>query len=402
MAKISDSVIKAYALKNAVEHEGKCVAGSVLSPLFVEGLKKENVREIMPKINEIVKKINSMSLEEQKKELEKSGDLLSERDVKKEGELAELPGAKKGKVIMRIAPSPSGPLHVMHAVVADISYLYVKKYGGKFYVRIEDTNPENIWAPAYKMIEEEAKWLFENKALVVVQSDRMKIYYKYAEELIKKESAYVCVCESEKFKALVEKMKECPCRNLSVKENLERWEKMLDKKGYEQGDAVLRFKSTINDPNPAMRDFPLARINIEEHPRQKKKYKVWPLMNLAVAVDDIEMKMTHIIRGKDHRDNAKRQEMIFKVLGKKYPWSAFIGRVNFKEMSLSTSQTRKDIETGKYSNWDDPRLPFIESLKKRGYKPEAFMKMAANMGVSEVDKVISMKDFFDILDRFNR
>jgi glutamyl-tRNA synthetase len=125
-------------------------------------------------------------------------------------------------------------------------------------------------------------------------------------------------------------------------------------------------------------------------------------MNLAVAVDDIEQGMTHIIRGKDHRDNAKRQELIFRALGKRYPWAAFIGRTNFKEMTLSTSQTRKDIDAGKYTGWDDPKLPFIASLKKRGYKPEAFMKMASHIGISEVDKVISMKDFFDVLDRFNK
>lgn len=401
---ISEDKILAYALKNAVEHEGKAVVGSVVSGLFAEGLKKEDAKDTAIKVSLIVNDVNKLPLETQKEKFAKleKKHLVSHRDVRKEGELPELPGAKKGKVIMRIAPSPSGPLHVMHAVVADISYLYVKKYGGKFYVRIEDTNPENIWVPAYKMIEKEAKWLFENKAIIVVQSDRMKLYYKYAKELIDKKAAYVCTCDSEKFKELIEKGKACACRNLSVKENQERWQKMLNKKGYKQGEAVLRFKSSLTDPNPAMRDFPLARIIESPHPRQKKKYRVWPLMNLAVAVDDIEQGMTHIIRGKDHRDNAKRQEMIFKALGKKYPWSAFIGRVNFKEMSLSTSQTRKDIEAKKYSGWDDPRLPFIESLKKRGYKPEAFMKMAANAGISEVDKVISLKDFFDVLDRFNK
>src|SRR4030042_256112 len=91
--------------------------------------------------------------------------------------------------------------------------------------------------------------------------------------------------------------------------------KMLDKYGFREGQAVLRFKSDMKHKNPAMRDFPLARIVLTEHPRQKNKYRVWPLMNLAVTVDDIEMKMTHIIRGKDHLDNAKRQEMIYKVLG---------------------------------------------------------------------------------------
>lgn len=125
-------------------------------------------------------------------------------------------------------------------------------------------------------------------------------------------------------------------------------------------------------------------------------------MNLAVTVDDIEMKMTHVIRAKEHRDNAKRQEMIYKVLGKKFPVTMFLGRYHFKDLELSTSKTRKAIEEGKYSGWDDLRLPTIASLKKRGYKPEAFKAMAVERGISEVDKVISQKDFFELLDKFNK
>jgi glutamyl-tRNA synthetase len=399
-----DKKIRAYALKNAIAYSGRANSGSVLSSLFNEGLEKSEVKNVMPKINEIIKEISKLSLEEQEKEFEKLSELVSERKVR-EG-LPELPNAEKG-VIMRIAPSPSGPLHVMHAVVASYSYLYVKKYGGEFIVRIEDTNPENIYAPAYEMISEEVKWLFKGEAKVYIQSDRMQIYYDYAEKLIKKNSAYVCTCSQEDFKNFSENKKDCPCRKKSVEKNLEDWKKMFDsKKGFAEGEAVLRFKTTgegMKNKNPAMRDFPLARINESEHPRQGKKYRVWPLMNLAVATDDIEMKMTHIIRGKDHRDNSERQKMIYSALGKEknFPWCAFIGRTNFKEMALSTSQTRKDIEEKKYSGFDDPRLPFVASLKKRGYKPEAFWKMAEHIGISEVDKVISMKDFFDVLDKFN-
>lgn len=92
----------------------------------------------------------------------------------------------------------------------------------------------------------------------------------------------------------------------------------LPKENYKVGEAVLRFKSSMQDSNPAMRDFPLARINESEHPKQKKKYRVWPLMNLAVSVDDIELGMTHIIRGKDHMDNAKRQKKIFDILERNF------------------------------------------------------------------------------------
>lgn len=396
-----EKIAYAYALRNAISYEGKAQQGSVISALFNEGLKKEDMKKYGKEIGEIVKKVNSISLKEQEKEFEKVKDLVSERP-QREG-LPELSNTENG-VVMRIAPSPSGPLHAMHAIVASYSYLYVKKYGGKFYVRIEDTNPENIYSPAYKLIQDEIRWLFGDLAEIVIQSSRIDIYYKYAEKLIKKDAAYVCTCSQDDFKKFSEGKKNCPCRKLSVKENSERWKKMLDKKGFKEGEAVLRFKTPkegMKHKNPAMRDFPLARINEVEHPKQGKRYRVWPLMNLAVAVDDIEEKMTHIIRGKDHRDNALRQEMIFEVLGKKYPWTAFVGRVNFKEKSLSTSQTRKDIEAGKYSGWDDSRLLFLQYLKKK-YKPSTFWKMAMHLGISEVDKSISEKDFFELLDTFNR
>ena len=193
-----------------------------------------------------------------------------------------------------------------------------------------------------------------------------------------------------------------------MKENLLRWEKMLSKKKdqFKPGEAVLRFKSDLGmkNPNPAMRDFPLARINEHEHPRQKHKYRVWPLMNLAVTTDDIEMKMTHIIRGKDHMDNAKRQKMIYIALGleKKIPWTGFIGRIKFTDLDLSKRKIKAKIEAGEYENYEDPRLPTITSLRKRGYSPEAFAKFAEQRGLTEVDKVISIKDFFKVIDNFSK
>ncbi len=392
--------MSAYALKNALEHGGKAVSGAVINGLFNHGLKKEDIKKIMPEILKTLKKINSFSVEEQKKQFDKVEKLIGHRR-EREG-LPELKNVDRKKgVVTRFAPSPSGPLHAGHVLSAMPSSLYVKKYGGKFYVRIEDTNHENIYENAYKMIKDECEWLFDNVEEYIIQSDRLKIYYKYAKKLIDFGFGYVCDCDNEKFKEMIEKQKECPCRKLNRKDNLLRWKKMLDAKGYEEEEAALRFRGNIKDSNPAFRDFPLARINLAEHPRQKKKFRVWPLMNLAVAVDDIEFKTTHAIRGKDHRDNSVRQKMIYSVLKKKFPESLFIGRINFDDFELSTTKTRKAIESGEYSGWDDSRLPFVASLKKRGYKKEAFELMALQRGISEVDKVISQKDFYELLDRYN-
>ncbi len=374
-----DKKIKAYALKNALLHEGKSMRGPVISGLFNEGLKKNEAGKYAKQISEIVKEVNKLSFEEQEKEFEKLKKNVHERKVR-EG-LPELPNVNKLGVVMRFAPSPSGAFHIGHAMTACLSFLYVKKYGGKFYVRIEDTNPENIYKPAYKLIRQDSDWLFDKKAKIIIQSDRMELYYKYVKKLIDKKAAYVCTCSGDEFREFVKQKKNCPCRKLSVKDNLEGWKKMLDKKGFKEGGAVLRFKSNMKHKNPAMRDFPLARINLTKHIRQGKKYRVWPLMNLAVAVDDIEMKMTHIIRAKDHRDNAKRQKMIYGILGKKFPWTGFLGRIKFRDMDLSTTKIRQAIEQGKYKGWDDERLPTLASLKKQGYKPSAFWKFAEQVGL---------------------
>lgn len=401
---ISDEIIKAYALKNAVEHEGKAVMASVISGLFAEGLKKEDVKNILIKVSMIVSEVNKMSSELQKVEYEEISKAVSHRSVRAPDELPELPGAKKGKVIMRYRPAPSGPMHIGHAISIVISSLFVKHYKGKFYVFIDDTNPEETLKEAYKNLKEDCDWLFGNVYEYINASDRVKVYYKYAKELIEKKCAYVCICDSEKFKKLANNQKACPCRELSVSENTKRWTKMLDKKGFKQGEAVLRFKSDLKNPNPAMRDFPLARINESKHPLQGNKYRVWPLMNLSVACDDIDYKMTHIIRGKDHRDNAERQKMIFKALGKEkeFPWTFFIGRVKFIDLILSKRKIKAAIEKGEFEGYEDVRLPTIASLRKRGYKSSAFAKMAVMRGLTGVDKVMSQKDFFDVLDRFNR
>jgi len=395
-----DKKIKAYALKNAIHYEGKANPGAVLSALFNEGLDKSEVKEIMPKINEVIKEISKLSLDKQEREFEKLKEIVSEREHR-EG-LPELPDVPKSGVIMRFAPAPSGALHVGHAVSNVISSLYVKKYGGKFYVRIEDTNPEKTDINAYNSLVEDCDWLFGNVHEYIIQSDRMDIYYGYAVSLIEKSKAYVCTCSQEEFKKFAESKKDCPCRKKDVKANIKDWEKMLNKKGFKEGEAVLRFKSDMKHPNPAMRDFPLARINLTEHPRQGKKYRVWPLMNLAVPVDDIEYGMTHIIRGKDHMDNAKRQEMFYQVFDKKFPWTFFMGRIKFSDMKLGKRHIKASIEAGEFSGWDDEKLPTISSLRKRNFNPEAFAKFSEQRGLTDVDKVMSSKDFFQIIEKFTK
>jgi glutamyl-tRNA synthetase len=399
--------IHGYALKNALHYNGKANPGSIVSALFNEGLEKSEVKSVMPEIQKTIDELSKLSLEEMQKEYERVKEKLSERESR-EG-LPELPNAEKG-VIMRFRPAPSGPLHLGHIIANMYSSLYVKRYGGRFYVVIDDTDPETSIKEAYKNIRKDCDWIFGNVTEYINASDRMELYYKYIKTLIETGNSYVCTCTAEKFKELAAKGEGCSCREKSPSDNLKDWKRMLSvKSGFKEGEAVLRFKTPeeeggMKNPNPAMRDFPLARINETEHPLQKKKYRIWPLMNLSVTVDDIELGMTHVIRGKDHKDNAKRQRMIYRALGveKKFPWTFFIGRIKFTDLELSKRKIVKAIGEGKYSGWDDPNLATVSAIKKRGYKPEAFRKFAEERGLTEVDKVINSKDFFKIIDGFNK
>lgn len=400
-----DKKILAYALKNAIEHEGKCQSGAVLAPLFHEGLEKDKVKTVMPKINDAVKKVNSMKIEEQKVELGELEDFISHR--KERQGLPELEDVPKTGVIMRISPSASASaFHIGHILTGMPTSLYVKKYGGKFYLRIEDTNPEKISPECYETFPKEAAWIFGNVTEHYAQSDRMEKYYVFIEDLVKKGLAFVCTCkkvEDDEAESDIPKIREpCKCRDNKAKKNEEKWKKMLDKKGFKEGEAVLRFKTSLESNNPALIDFPLARINLTKHPRQENKYKVWPLMNLCVTYDDIEQKCTHIIRGKEHADNGKRQAMIFEALNIPLPHTYFLGRYKFTDLEISKTKITERIKKGEFSGWDDIRLPLARNFKRRGYQPEAFAKMAEQRGLSEVDKLIEQKDLFAVLNNFNR
>lgn len=403
MLKKYHEAIRKWTLHNAWKYNGRANPGAVIGKLLAEFPElKQQMKELAKEVNDVVKDVNSTSLEKITAELQKlAPELMEEKHEVQKKELAELPNAVKGNVVTRFAPSPSGPLHVGHAFVLALNAEYAKKYNGRFILRIEDTNPENLYEPAFKMIQDEAKWLTNNfVSSVAIQSDRLGSYYDAGEKLVLAGKAYVCTCNPDIFRDLIVQKKACACRNLAVKESHKRWLKMFNE--YKPGEAVLRIKTELNDPNPAMRDWPAMRINDHKHPRTGTKYKVWPLMNLAVAVDDHDLGVTHTIRGKDHMDNAKRQKVIHDFMGWKEPTHLYFGMINFEGMELSATETRKKIEYGEFDDWEDIRLPFLAALRRRGYQPEAFVKFAIAMGVNLNDKTLSKEEFFKLIDSFNR
>lgn len=400
-----NSIVLKWALKNAYDFGGKANSKAVLGMVLKE---KEELRkkipEVMKEIEKAAGEVERLEMREIKERLKKiAPELLAKKEEKKRvaGELKELPEAKKGKTVLRIAPSPSGPLHIGHAYGAAINYKYAKMYGGKLILRIEDTNPENIYEPAYKLIEDDLNWLTEKGvSRVVVQSSRLRSYYKHAEKLISLGKAYVCDCDADKWRELKAKGEACRCRKLSARENQLRYAKMFNE--YSEGEAVLRLKTDIKDKNPALRDFGLLRVVEHVHPKLGKKARVWPLMVFAVAIDDHELGITHVLHGKDHVDNAKKEQIIMKYLGWKPPAYGHWGRINFEGMKLSTTQTRLAIERGEYTGWDDIRLATLLALKRRGYQAEALRKFALEIGLTLTDKTVSREEFFKIINAFNK
>ena len=383
--------IKQLALENAIKY-GQARPGAVIGHLAADK-KIKNIKKLIPEINKIINEVNSLSNEER---------LRLYKPIKKEKKIEkkELPNLKNPKkVVMRFMPSPSGPAHIGHSYVCSLNSEYCKKYKGKFILKIDDTNPENIYPLAYDMLENELQWLTKNNIKQILKSsERLEIYYKYAKKLIKSKHAYVCTCNPDIFRELRAKSQPCPCRDLKDQEK--KFQDMFKK--YSPGQAVLRIKTNIKDKNPAMRDFPVLRINDHFHPITKNKYKVWPLMNFSSAIDDLDLKVTHSIRAKEHADNAKKQAIIHKYLKVKTPESLFVGRINFTDLKVSASQTRRLIEDGKYSGWYDPRLPFLAALRKRGFQPEAFIKYALDVGVTLTDKTVSKEEFFKKIEHFNK
>jgi len=398
------TIVLKWVLKNAYDFEGKVNPKFVLGMVLREDEKlKKKVPEVMKEIEKAVKEVSGLRKEELKKRLQKAAPALlkEKKEEKVKGLLKELPRAKKGKVVVRIAPSPSGPLHIGHAYGASLNYGYAKMYKGKFIVRIEDTNPENIYPPAYKLIEEDAKWLTDNGvSQVVVQSSRLGKYYDYAEKLVSLGKAYVCGCDADKFRELKRKGKACPCRGLDVNENQLRYAKMFNE--YGEGEVVLRVKTNIKDKNPAMRDFAMMRINEHVHPKTGKEQRVWPLMVFSVAIDDHELGITHVLNGKDHTDNAKKEALIMKYLSWKPLEYKHWGRINFEGFKLSTSKTKLAIEQGEYTGWDDIRLMTLMALRRRGYQAGAFRKYAVEIGLSLNDKTVSIEEFWKNINAFNR
>jgi glutamyl-tRNA synthetase len=393
-----EPVIRKYALQNALQFSGKATVGSVLGKVMAENPElRPRAKELSAMTKKVIDEVNKLTVEEQRKALEDSApELLVKESKQREMGLPDLQGVT-GEVRMRLAPNPSGPLHLGHSRMAILNDEYVKRYGGVCINRFEDTDPARIDPAGYKTIPEDLEWLGVKVGETIIQSDRFEIYYDIAKKLLEMGKAYVCTCKMDEWRELKNKKKACPHREQPLSEQLIRWNKMFDG-SYKPEEASLIVKTDLSHPNPAIRDFVALRIDDTPHPRTGTKYRVYPLMNLAVAVDDHLLDLTHVLRGKDHLNNTFRQEYIYNYFGWKKPVYIHYGRVSIEEAQLKKSVTAKGIKEGAYSGWDDPRLGTLRALQRRGIRPEAIRRYWIETGIKEVDIEFSWKTLYS----FNR
>lgn len=393
-------LIQKAALLNAISHDGKAQSSAIVGKVIGERQDmRSRVKELSVVINNIVNEVNNYSLSEQKAVVEQNWPETQKKEKPEEKKLSALSNTNKfGQIITRFSPNPDCVLHLGSARAIVLSHEYARMYNGKFILRFEDTDPK-IKKPAlefYESIRKDLKWLGVHVDEEYIQSDRLPIYYEYVEKLIELNAAYVCECKQEVFHKISLSRQACPCRDLSSTEQLERWHRMLNG-DYNEGQAVVRVKTELDHPNPAVRDWPALRIidtKKHPHPRVGDKYTLWPLYNLAAGLDDHLLGMTHIIRGKEHYTNMVRQKYMYQALEWEYPEAIHYGRLKITDAFLSKSKIMAGIKDGTYAGFDDPRLGTFAALRKRGFTPEAIKKLIIDVGIKANDVTLSWENLY--------
>ena len=391
-------IIRGIALLNASEHDGRTRNDAVISKVI--GTKPElrgRIKEVIPLISEVVYEVNKLSVSVQKAELEdKFPELLVTKPKQERSGLPPLEGVEYGKIVTRFPPEPNGYPHIGHAKASIIDEEYARMYGGKLILRFDDTNPENEQLEYYAAIKVGLDWLGIKFDLIKNTSDDMELIYKKAEELLQSGNAYVCTCDKETISKNRREMLSCKCRSGDNAQNTKRWSNMLEK--YKPGEAIVRFRGNMQAENTVMRDPTLLRIIDKPHPIHKDKYRVWPNYDLAVAIEDSIDGVTHAFRTKEYELRNELYYAILDKLGMRKPKVLEFSRLEFEGIPVSKRVLKSLIQEGKVSDYDDPRLPTLEALRRRGIVPEAIRKFVLSLSFTKSDTLAP----FETLESFNR
>ena len=392
--------IRKFALQNAVEHNGGTKDKIVLSKILGSFPELKNkVKDIMPEIASIVSEVNSIPIEQQKIEIENNfPEILKVKEKVKEDRigLPPLEDAEQGNVVTRFPPEPNGYPHIGHAKAAIINDEYSKMYGGKNVLRFDDTNPENERMEYWAAIKVGLDWLGIKYDKIKNTSDDIELFYDKCKDLINQNLAYVCTCKRDEISKNRKEMISCKCSEGDPKQNEDGWDKMFSK--YKPGEAIVRFRGNMESKNTVMRDPILFRIIDARHPLLEKKYRVWPSYDFAVAIEDSLDGITHAFRSKEYELRNELYYEILDALKMRKPKMGEFSRLEFKGMPVSKRILKPLIDDGKVSWYDDPRLPTLEALKRKGITPEAIRKFTLSLGFTKADTLAP----FDSLEAFNR
>ncbi len=373
---MDDLEIRKVAIKNALDHEGKANESAVFSKIV--GMDKsvlKDVKALKDRIHSTIIDVNKLSIEEQRVEALRTG-INTERNKPAERTgLKDLPGVN-GKVVLRFPPEPGGFMHLGNAIAAMINYLYKERYGGKLWLRFEDTNPNKVGEKFIKSFRDGLAWLgIKYDEEKFISSDMDKIY-SAGEKLLESEKAYVCMCTPEEVKSFRFKGEECEHRIHTIEENRHLWNFAMDGK-IEPGKAFVRFKGNMKDKDLALRDPTIFRIIKTDY----KPYLLWPTYDLASIIEEDICGVTHILRSNEFK--VSLQNKLREALGIKSPVIVQFSRYNFKGTPFAKRMLRDLIEKGFVGGWDDIRLPTISAIKRRGIMPEAIKEFTLSVGYSE-------------------
>lgn len=377
---------RGIALQNALDHGGATKAGIVISKLLGEMPElRSQSGTLIKELGPITDSVNAMSESAQRAELESDySDRLVEEPKKESREgLPPLQNAVNGNVVTRFPPEPNGYPHIGHAKAAIINEEYSKMYDGKCVLRFDDTNPESERLEYYAAIKVGLDWLDIKFATVKNTSDDIDEIVKRGRRLVEAGRAYVCTCKRDDISKNRRQMKACQCSKKDTADHADRWEKMATK--YAPGEAIVRFRADMTSQNTTMRDPVLFRIIDVRHPLVGDAHRVWPSYDFAVAVEDSLDGVTHAFRSKEYELRAELYSSLLDALEMRKPAMNVFSRLEFDGMPVSKRIIRPLIESGAVSWYDDPRLPTLEAMRRRGIRPDAIRQFVLSLGFTKAD-----------------
>ena len=378
-------------LENALEHEGVARTGPVLARLLAtDASLRPRAEELRTTVAAFVAEVEGLPPAELADRLASLGGPEAPRATARPAEtnaLPELPGASVGTVVLRLAPFPSGGLHIGNGRMLFVNQHYRDRYRGKLLLVFDDTvgsEEKRVESEFFDLIRGDLELAGVRPDAVLYKSDRIPHHYPWARRVIERGAAYVCRCPPELLRENRAHGRACPERTQTVAETLEEWDRMLGNV-YAPGEAVLRLRTDLADPDPAFRDRVLFRISDLDHPRVGHRYRVWPLLEFSWAVDDVELGVTHVLRGKDLVVEDRMERFVWDLLGVRGPPFLHWGMLRVREAKVAKSKAYAEVKSGQYDGWADPRTWSLRSLDRRGISMEALREFTLSFGLSLTD-----------------